>query len=93
VGYKIYAQRWLEENGLRWPQQAFSVATVSVLIAAFSLTGMILKPEYKWLILGVSLIFFSWNLWRYWLVLPSVAIASAKNIIVKIPGMRRFFFV
>ena len=93
VGYKIYAQRWLEENELHWPQQAFTLASVSVLIAAFSLAGIILKPEYKWLILGVSLMFFSWNLWRYWRVLPSVAIESARNIIVKISGVRRFFLV
>lgn len=92
VGYKVYAQRWLEKNELFWPQRAFALATFSVLGAALALAGMILKPEYKWLILGISLIFFSWNLWRYWQVLPSVAIASAKNIIEKIPGMRRFFF-
>jgi O-antigen/teichoic acid export membrane protein len=93
IGYRIYAQRWLEANELRWPQQAFALATVSVVIAALALTSMILMPEYKWLILGISLVFFAWNLWRYWQVLPSVAIESAKNMIVKVPGMKRFFLV
>ena len=92
IGYKIYAQRWLNQNELMWPQRAFYLAVVSVIIATGSLTFMILTPEYKWLILGISLLLFVWNLWRYWQVLPTVAIESAKNIMIKIPGMRRLFF-
>ncbi len=93
IGYKIYAQRWLNQNALMWPKRPFYLAVISVLIAAGSLTVMIWRPEFKWLTLGIALFLFIWNLWRYWQVLPVVAIESAKNIIVKIPGIRRLFFL
>jgi O-antigen/teichoic acid export membrane protein len=92
IGYKIYAQQWLIKNELLWPERAFFLATVSVLIATVSLVLMIVIPEYKWLILAISLLVSMWNLWRYWQVLPTVAVESAKNIIVRIPGVRKFFF-
>jgi O-antigen/teichoic acid export membrane protein len=93
IGYKIYAERWLNQNGLRWPKRPFYLSIVAVAIAACSLAGMILMPDYKWVILGISLVLFIWNLWRYWQVLPPVAIESARNIIGRIPGIRRLFFV
>lgn len=93
IGYKTYAERWLHQNGLRWPKRAFYLSIVAVAIAACSLAGMILMPDYKWVILGFSLVLFIWNLWRYWQVLPTVAIESARNIIGRIPGIRRLFFV
>jgi O-antigen/teichoic acid export membrane protein len=92
IGYKIYAERWLSQNELFWPKRAFRLAVVSVMIAACSLACMIWMPEYKWLVLGISMLLFMLNLWRYWQVLPRVAIESAKNIMIKIPGMKRFFF-
>ena len=93
IGYKIYAERWLNQNGLRWPKQPFFLSIVAVAIAAFSLTSMILMPQYKWIILAISLLFFIWNLWRYWQVLPTVAVESARSIITRIPGIGRLFFV
>lgn len=93
AGYKIYAHRWLSDNDLVWPRRAFHLAVASVIIATVSLMLMILMPELKWFILGISLLLFIWNLWRYWQVLPLVAVESAKNIIVKIPGMKRLFFI
>lgn len=93
VGYKIYAQRWLKENDLLWPKRPFHLAMTSVLIACVALAAMIWLPEFKWLTLIISLVFFAWNLFRYWQVLPPVAINSAKNIISKIPGIRRLFFL
>ncbi len=92
VGYKIYAQRWLAENELIWPRKPFYLAVVSVLLAGVSLTSMIIFPNYEFLILGVSLVLFIWNLWRYWQVLPIVAIDSAKNMALKIPGVKKLFF-
>lgn len=87
IGYKIYAQRWLRENDLLWPKKAFDLALISVLLSAISLTGLVLFPEWKWLILGVSLIFFLWNLIRYLKCLPSVALESAHRITSRIPGV------
>lgn len=87
IGYKIHAQRWLKENHLLWPKKAFDLALVSVLLSAISLAGLVLYPDWKWLILGVSLIFFLWNLVRYLKCLPSVALESAYRISNKIPGV------
>jgi O-antigen/teichoic acid export membrane protein len=41
IGYKIYAQRWLNENDLEWPRRPFYLAVTSVCIAAVSLTCML----------------------------------------------------
>jgi O-antigen/teichoic acid export membrane protein len=93
VGYKIYAQRWLNQNNLLWPKRPFLLAVISVLIATGSLASMIWIPHLKWLILAISMILFIWNLWRYWHVLPTVAIERAKNVAIKIPGVKRLFFL
>lgn len=85
VGYKIYAERWLRQNQLIWPERSFILAITSVLIAAGSLACMIWIPQLKWTILVISMLLFIWNLWRYWQVLPSVATENAKNIINKLP--------
>jgi hypothetical protein len=83
----------LRENELLWPKRAFFLAVVSVLIATVALAFMVFVPEFKWFILGFSLLLFTWNAWRFWQVLPPVAIESARNIVVRIPGLRRFFFL
>jgi len=92
VGYKIHAKRWLRQNQLAWPSRPFILAITSVVIAALSLTCIVWFSEFKWLIVGISMLLFAWNSWRYWQVLPSVALVSAKNIIRKIPGFRRLVF-
>ncbi len=89
VGYMRYAQKWLGENNLFWPTRPFYLAVRSVLLAAVSLSALVWLPQFKWAILGVSLLLFMWNLWKYWQVLPPVAIESAKNIAIRIPGLRR----
>ncbi len=92
IGYKIHAKRWLRQNQLAWPSRAFILAVTSVVIAALSLTCIAQFSEFKWLILAISMVLFAWNFWRYWQVLPSVALESAKNIVRKIPGFRRLVF-
>ena len=92
IGYKIHAKRWLRQNQLAWPSRPFILAVTSVVIAALSLTCITLFSEFKWLILAISMLLFAWNSWRYWQVLPSVALESAKNIVRKIPGFRRLVF-
>ena len=92
IGYKIHAKRWLRQNQLAWPSRPFILAVTSVVIAALSLTCITLFSEFKWLILAISMLLFAWNSWRYWHVLPSVALESAKNIVRKIPGFRRLVF-
>ncbi len=89
VFYKVHAERWLSNNQLTWPKKAFAVSIVSVLIAAVSLALIILFPQIKWLIFAISMVLFIWNFWRSWQGLPTVAIDSAKNIMIRIPGIRR----
>lgn len=93
LGYKVYAQRWLDQNDLIWPRRAFNLAVFSVGIATVSMIAIILIPEYKWIVLGIAVLLFMWNLWRYWQVLPAVALESARSILLKIPGLRRLFFL
>jgi O-antigen/teichoic acid export membrane protein len=93
IGYKIHAKRWLKQNQLLWPRRPFNLAITSVVISALTLIGIIWISEYKWIILTISMLLFAWNFWRFWQVLPAVAIESAKNIISKIPGFRRLLFL
>jgi O-antigen/teichoic acid export membrane protein len=89
VFYKVHAQRWLRDNQLMWPKKAFGVSIVSVAIAAVSLAFIIFMPQIKWLIFAISMILFAWNFWRSWQGLPTVAIDSAKNFMIRVPGLRR----
>ncbi len=92
VGYKIHAKRWLSQNQLAWPSRPFILAVTSVAMAALTLMFITWFTEFKWLILAISMLLFAWNTWRYWQVLPSVALESAKNIVRKIPGFRKLVF-
>jgi O-antigen/teichoic acid export membrane protein len=92
IGYKIHAKRWLRQNQLAWPSRPFILAVTSVVMAALTLMLIIWFAEFKWFILAMSMLLFAWNIWRYWQVLPSVALESAKNIVRKIPGIRRLVF-
>ena len=89
VFYKVHAERWLRGNQLMWPKKAFEVSIVSVLIAAVALGLIIFFPQIKWPIFAISMILFVWNFWRSWQGLPTVAIDSAKNFMIRIPGLRR----
>ncbi len=91
IGYIIYAERWLIKNQLVWPKRSFNLASASVWIAGGALAGMIWIPQFKWTVFTISMVLFAWNVWRYWQVLPAVAINSAKNILNKIPGINTFF--
>ncbi len=93
VGYKIIAERWLMENNLRWPKRPFYLALLSIVIAAGGLICIILFPHFKWVILSVTLVLCCINLWKYWQVLPMIAIQSARNIMNKIPGIKRLVFL
>jgi O-antigen/teichoic acid export membrane protein len=86
VGYKISAVRWLKQNNLAWPDRAFGHALIAVSIAAAALTTVVVVPEYNWLILVVSLLCFGLNARRYWLILPSIALESARTIGVRVQG-------
>jgi hypothetical protein len=54
AGYKIYAKRWLKQNGLKWPSRAFHIAMAALVITAVSLGGLIIAPQIRWILLPVS---------------------------------------
>jgi O-antigen/teichoic acid export membrane protein len=91
IGYTIFAKKWLAKNSLTWPMKSFAIAITSVLIAAISMACMIVFPEAKWIIFAVTQLFFAWNFWRYWLVLPSVFTRKVLHIASRFPGMKRVF--
>jgi O-antigen/teichoic acid export membrane protein len=84
-GYKFYAKKWLRENGLSWPSRSFHIAIAALVIATISLGALIMFPDFKWITLFVSMLFFLGNVIRYWKILPQVAKQSARGIIMKIP--------
>jgi O-antigen/teichoic acid export membrane protein len=92
-GYQFHAERWLREHQLQWPKQPFYLACFSVVIAAFALGGIILFPSMQWLVLTIAMVLFGINFWRYWQVLPIVAVQSARHIVGKIPGVKRLVFL
>jgi O-antigen/teichoic acid export membrane protein len=85
AGYKIYAKRWLRQNDLQWPSRAFHIAIAALIIAAVSLAGLIIAPQFKWMLLPVSMLLFGWNVLRYWRILPQIAKENARNLALKIP--------
>jgi O-antigen/teichoic acid export membrane protein len=85
IGYKTYAKKWLKQHGLQWPSRAFHIAITALVIAAVSLGILIIAPQFKWILLPVSMIFFAWNVLRYWKILPMIAKQNAKNIVMRIP--------
>lgn len=89
AGYKIYAKRWLRQNDLRWPSRAFHIAIGALVIAAVSLAGLIIAPQFKWALLPVSMLLFAWNFLRYWKILPQIAKQNAKNIAMRVPVVNR----
>lgn len=91
VGYLIFAQRWLRNNSLFWPKRAFGIALTSVCIAGVSMACLIGFPQIKWLILTIAMSLFTWNLWRYWHILPPLATEHARKLINRLPGIKQFF--
>lgn len=91
IGYKIVAERWLEQNGLKWPNQSFLIALTSVGIAAVAMALMIWLPHVKWFILIISGLMFSLNIWRYWQVLPTIATQYTLRLVSNLPGIKKFF--
>lgn len=89
AGYKKHAKRWLRQNDLQWPSRPFHIALTALLIAAVSLGSLILAPQAKWIIIPISMLFFAWNSIRYWKLLPQIAKQNARNIAMRIPGVRR----
>ena len=85
AGYKMYAKRWLKQNGLEWPRRAFHIAMSALAITAVTLAGLIIAPQFKWILLPFSMFLFAWNVLRYWKILPQIAKQHTKNIIKRIP--------
>ena len=83
IGYKIVAQNWLYDNGLKWPSKLFNIATISILIAIISMAILILFPQIKWYILLLSSLLFIINIWWYWQIMSSFATDQAYKIINK----------
>ncbi|GAB3784574.1 hypothetical protein GCM10028818_44500 [Spirosoma horti] len=89
IGYKTVAERWLENNDLRWPTQPFRIAVTAIWIAALAMGAMTQFPQMKWMILVAAIVLFSWNFWRYWQILPSFATDRIRKLLMNLPGVRK----
>lgn len=91
AGYYFYAKQWLHRNGLVWPKQAFVTAIVSVVIAGFAMGVLLIAPQLKWLVLGLSLSLFAVNFRIFWSKLPTLATDRARQLLTKVTGLKLFF--
>jgi O-antigen/teichoic acid export membrane protein len=89
--YLFHAKKWLRDNDLKWPAKAFAKALTAVAIAAVAMACMIIFPSYRLVVLFATLILMGWNLYRYWRILPEVAINQAHRLVNKIPVLRTLF--
>lgn len=89
AGYKIYAKRWLRQNDLQWPSRAFHIAITALVIAAVSLGALIIAPQITWVVIPLSMLFFGWNFFRYWKILPQIAKQNAKHLAMRIPVVNK----
>ncbi|WP_069660969.1 lipopolysaccharide biosynthesis protein [Arcticibacter eurypsychrophilus] len=91
VAYSMVAKQWLSQHELIWPQRSFNRALISVWIAAISMSGMIWLPQYKWIIICISMLALFWNFWRYWHTLPVLATQHAMRLVINLPGVKFLF--
>ncbi|MEJ7643051.1 MAG: polysaccharide biosynthesis C-terminal domain-containing protein [Chryseolinea sp.] len=90
VGYYFHAKRWLHQNDMLWPAHCFKLALASVLIASSALEFLLWMPDFKWLILGISMALFALNVWRYWAALPAIATSGFHRLLSTVPVLKRF---
>lgn len=88
IAFEKIANKWMIQQSLIWPQKSYSISITSLCIASFAIMSMILLPHKQWLIVIVSLILLIWNTFRYWAVLPAMAIEKAKSVIATVPGFK-----
>jgi O-antigen/teichoic acid export membrane protein len=89
--YLFHAKKWLRDNGLQWPEKAFTKAVYAVIVAALSMACMVIFPSFWIVTLCVTLPIMGWNLYRYWRLLPEVAISQAHKLLNRIPVIRTLF--
>lgn len=81
VAFTKIAEKWLINAGLEWPHQGFNVALLSVAFTSIGVVLMIILPSDEHLILTIALLLLAFNLYRYWLTLPQLAVIKAKAIL------------
>lgn len=91
IAYLLIAKKWLVNNGLIWPEKAFMIAVISVLISSAAISLIVISPENKWLTMLVSLSLLIWNFTRYWELLPESITKKASGMLSVLPGNRIFF--
>ena len=89
AGYRLVAQRWLQQHHLAWPRQAAAIAAAAIWIAAAGMAAMLWLPQLKWVALPCTLLLLGWNSWRYWQALPAFATGQARKFAIRLPGVKR----
>jgi O-antigen/teichoic acid export membrane protein len=89
VLYTIHAKRWLFRHAVNWPDRTFTIALTSVFVTGISLATIVAFPEFKWLVVCISLVLLVLNIWRFWKVLPHFASERARQIIIKLPVIKK----
>ncbi|MBO0933186.1 lipopolysaccharide biosynthesis protein [Fibrella aquatilis] len=85
------AQNWLETNGLAWPRKEFTRASVSVLIAAIGMIGMVLIPAGKDLITILTFVALLVNIRLYIRQLSDVAIHKINAVLMRFPSIQKVY--
>jgi O-antigen/teichoic acid export membrane protein len=83
-GYRREAIKWLNNNGLKWPNNSYNLAARSVLIAAIATAAITYCPSWKWILLTASLLLMLLNLQKYWFSLPEFARIKSVTLLKSI---------
>lgn len=85
IMYRLFAKKWLETNGLKWPNKQFNIALTQILIVSISMSFMVYYVEYKGSILIISSIIQSYIAFIYWKSLPAIVTDKIHLFLSKIP--------
>ena len=70
LGYQFYANSWLSNNRLKWPQMQYKYTIISVLISSIALFLIVTSMVNNLIIIFVSIMAFTLLLYLYWKSLP-----------------------
>ncbi|MRS60727.1 lipopolysaccharide biosynthesis protein [Larkinella terrae] len=84
IGFIRFASRWLPTSGLKWPVKVFSIALLSVLIAAVGIMIMIYYTPLKWQAFAITILALYWNAIRYYKNMPFLATQQINSLFRKL---------
>ncbi len=80
INYIRVARKWFYQNGMLWPQQAFFVSAMSVVLAGSAMTAIAIWPSLGYVTVSFSAILIVILIAIFWRVLPMVGQCRFKQL-------------